>query len=53
MTGDADYQLRVLVSSLDAFEDFLRSKLTKIDGVGQVTTSFTLRPIVYRTAIQL
>lgn len=53
MTGDADYQLRVLVSSLDAFEEFLRSKLTKIDGVGQVTTSFALRPIVYRTAIPL
>ncbi len=51
MTGDADYQLRVLVSSLDAFEDFLRQKLTRIPGVGQVTTSFALRPIVYRTAV--
>lgn len=53
MTGDADYQLRVLVPSLDAFEDFLRSKLTRIDGVSEVTTSFALRPIVYRTAIPL
>lgn len=51
MTGDADYQLRVLVASLDAFEDFLRQKLTRIAGVGQVTTSFALRPVVYRTAI--
>jgi len=53
MTGDADYQLRILVSSLDAFEDFLRSKLTKINGVGEVTTSFALRPIVYRTAVPI
>ncbi len=53
MTGDADYRLRVLVPSLDAFEDFLRSKLTRIDGVSEVTTSFALRPIVYRTAIPL
>jgi Lrp/AsnC family leucine-responsive transcriptional regulator len=51
MTGDADYQLRVIVKSLTAFEDFLRHKLTRIDGVGQVTTSFALRPIIYKTAI--
>lgn len=53
MTGDADYQLRVLVESLNAFEDFLRQRLTKIQGVAQVTTSFALRPVVYRTALPL
>ncbi|MEH6756067.1 MAG: Lrp/AsnC family transcriptional regulator [Parasphingorhabdus sp.] len=53
MTGEADYQLRVLVSSLAHFEDFLRQKLTRIDGVSQVTTSFGLRPIVYRTALPI
>lgn len=51
MTGESDYQLRVLVASLGEFEDFLRYKLTKIKGVSQVTTSFALRPVVYRTAI--
>jgi Lrp/AsnC family transcriptional regulator, leucine-responsive regulatory protein len=51
MTGEADYQLRVLVHSLGAFEDFLRSRLTRIAGVAQVTTSFALRPVVYRTAL--
>lgn len=51
MTGEADYQLRVLVGSLGEFEDFLRHKLTRIKGVAQVTTSFALRPIVYRTAL--
>jgi Lrp/AsnC family leucine-responsive transcriptional regulator len=51
MTGEADYQLRVLVGSLGEFEDFLRRKLTKIPGVGQVTTSFALRPVVYKTAL--
>lgn len=53
MTGDADYQLRVLVESLNAFEDFLRQRLTRIQGVAQVTTSFALRPVVYRTALPL
>ncbi|AMK26549.1 AsnC family transcriptional regulator (plasmid) [Sphingobium sp. TKS] len=51
MTGEADYQLRVLVGSLGEFEDFLRHKLTRIKGVSQLTTSFALRPVVYRTAL--
>lgn len=51
MTGEADYQLRVQVGSLGEFEDFLRHKLTKIPGVAQVTTSFALRPVVYKTAL--
>ena len=53
MTGEADYQLRVLVESLAEFEDFLRHKLTRITGVSQVTSSFALRPVVYRTALPL
>lgn len=53
MTGESDYQLRVLVTSLAAFEEFLRHSLTKIEGVSQVTSSFALRPIVYRTALPM
>ncbi len=51
MTGEADYQLRVLVGSLEEFEDFMRHKLTRMNGVAQLTTSFALRPVVYRTAL--
>lgn len=51
MTGESDYQLRVLVPSLVEFENFLRHRLTKVQGVAQVTTSFALRPVIYRTAI--
>jgi Lrp/AsnC family transcriptional regulator, leucine-responsive regulatory protein len=51
MTGEADYQLRIMVRSLGEFEDFLRQKLTKISGVSQLTSSFALRPVVYRTAL--
>lgn len=51
MTGESDYQLRVLVASLADFEHFLRFKLTRIEAVAQVTSSFALRPIVYRTAL--
>ncbi|AIT82205.1 AsnC family transcriptional regulator (plasmid) [Novosphingobium pentaromativorans US6-1] len=53
MTGDADYQLRVIVDDLRAFEDFLRHKLTRIAGVSQLTTSFALRPVVYKTALPI
>jgi len=53
MTGESDYQLRVLVDSLAGFEHFLRYKLTLVPGVSQVTSSFALRPIVYRTALPL
>jgi len=53
MSGEADYQLRILVSSLGEFENFLRQKLTRIAGVQQVTSSFALRPIVYRTAVPI
>lgn len=53
MTGDADYQLRVVVSDLCAFEEFLRHRLTKIPGVSQLTTGFALRHVVYRTALPL
>ncbi len=51
MTGEADYQLRVLVGSLGEYEDFLRHRLTRISGVAQVTTSFALRPVIYKTAL--
>lgn len=51
MSGDADYHLRVLVGSLSEFETFLRARLTKIAGVAEVTTSFGLRQVVYRTEL--
>ncbi|WP_257557203.1 Lrp/AsnC family transcriptional regulator [Sphingobium sp. CFD-2] len=51
MSGEADYQLRVLVRSLGAFEDFLRHRLTKVPGVANVTTSFALRPVIYKTEL--
>jgi Lrp/AsnC family leucine-responsive transcriptional regulator len=51
MTGEADYQLRILVASLTQFEDFLRHRLTRVKGVANVTTSFALRPVIYKTSV--
>lgn len=53
MTGESDYQLRILVESLAHFEDFLRLRLTTIPGISAVTSSFALREVVYRTALPL
>lgn len=39
MTGEADYLLRVMVSDLDAYEDFVRSRLHAIAGINSITTS--------------
>lgn len=40
MTGQVDYQLRVLVAGLDAYENFIRNKIHPIGGVGSIETSF-------------
>jgi Lrp/AsnC family transcriptional regulator, leucine-responsive regulatory protein len=53
MTGESDYQIRIVVESLTEFEDFLRHKLTRIAGVSEVTSSFALRAVIYKTALPL
>ncbi|SIQ78214.1 transcriptional regulator, AsnC family [Rhizobium sp. RU20A] len=40
MTGDADYLLRVLVTSLQDYEEFVRSRLHRIEGIASIDTSF-------------
>lgn len=50
MTGQVDYQLKVLVSGLDAYEDFIRNKIHPIGGVGSIETSFVYGT-VKKTAI--
>ena len=51
MTVESDYQLRILVATLSQFEDFLRNRLTRVKGVANVTSSFALRPVIYKTAV--
>ncbi len=52
ITGqDADYQLKVLVSDMDAYQALLLGKITRIEGVSGVHSSFVLRRVVERTAV--
>ena len=54
ITGqDADYQLKVIVRDMDAYQSFLLDKITRIEGVSGVHSSFVLRKVVERTAIPM
>lgn len=52
VTGqDADYQLKVVVRDMDAFQALLLEKITRIEGVSGVHSSFVLRRVVDKTAL--
>lgn len=53
MTGKEDYLLRVVVSDLQAYEQFVKQRLTRIPGVSHVETSFMLRQVTARAALPL
>lgn len=54
ITGQkADYQLKVIVKNLDAYQDLLLNRITRIPGVSGVHTSFVLRPVIHKTAMPL
>ncbi len=54
ITGqDADYQLKVVVSDMDGYQDLLLNKITRIAGVTGVHSSFVLRRVVDKTALPL
>jgi len=42
MTGQRDYLMRIVARDLDAYERFLKDKLTRLDGVASIETSFAL-----------
>lgn len=54
VTGqDADYQLKVVVPDMDAYQEFLLGKVTRIPGVSGVHSSFVLRRVVDSTEVPL
>jgi Lrp/AsnC family leucine-responsive transcriptional regulator len=54
LTGQsADYQLKVLVKDLEAYQDLLLNHITQISGVSGVHTSFVLRKVVDKIGIPI
>lgn len=52
ITGEeADYQLKAVVRDMDAYQELLLTKITRIEGVSGVHTSFVLRRVIERTAM--
>jgi len=54
ITGQsADYQIKVIVKDLDAYQQFLLGKLTQIEGVTAVHSSFVLRKVINHNRIPI
>ena len=53
MTGTSDYLLRVVVSDLDAFQEFVTEFVAKIPGVGNIQSSIALKQVKYKTALPI
>jgi Lrp/AsnC family leucine-responsive transcriptional regulator len=54
ITGqDADYQLKVVVRDMHAYQQLLLDQITRIEGVTGVHSSFVLRKVVDQTALPL
>jgi len=47
MTGPRDYLLRIVVADLATYEQFLKQKLTRVDGVSSIESSFALEQTKY------
>ena len=54
ITGQAaDYLLKVIVEDMDAYQQFLLNKITRIEGVSGVHSSFVLRSPVKSAALPI
>lgn len=52
VTGQsADYQLKIVVTDMDAYQELLLNRITRIEGVSGVHTSFVLRRVLDNTAL--
>ncbi|MFP8967606.1 Lrp/AsnC family transcriptional regulator [Pokkaliibacter sp. CJK22405] len=52
ITGQsADYVLKILVKDMDAFQDFLLNRITTIEGVTGVHSSFVMKSPINKSAI--
>lgn len=53
MTGAQDYLLRVVVPDLDAYERFVKQKLTRLEGIASIESSFALEQVKYTNVLPL
>ncbi len=54
ITGQsADYLLKVIVKDMESYQHFLLNKLTRLEGISDVHTSFVMKSPINKTALPL
>ena len=53
MTGSRDYWLRVVVPDLEAYERFVKQKLTRLEGIASIESSFALEQVKYTNVLPI
>ena len=51
MTGPRDYWMRVVVPDLEAYERFVKQKLTRLEGIASIESSFALEQVKYTNVL--
>jgi len=51
MTGTRDYLMRIVVGSLGDYERFIKDKLSRLEGVASIESSFALSRIKHTTVV--
>lgn len=51
MTGTRDYLMRIVVGSLGDYERFIKDKLSRLDGVASIQSSFALSRVKHTTVV--
>lgn len=53
MSGEYDYLLRVVVKDIQSFDRFYKTLVNSVDGLTDVTSSFSMEQMKYTTALPL
>lgn len=53
MTGNSDYLIRLLVRDIATLEAFIVQKLSTIEGVSNIQSSFALKQVKYKTELPI
>ena len=53
MTGTRDYLMRIVVGSLGDYERFIKDKLSRLEGVASIESSFALSRVKHTTVVPI
>ena len=53
ISGDYDYLLKVIVSDMEAFKEFMVNKLTSINHIGSTHSMFVINEVKHTTVINI